>query len=103
MKTHLTTSLLALTLVLFSTSSLANDVEGHIETIDTDNESFVVQGIQFFVTPSTVYDDGPQSLFDLAEGQKVEVDFEYRDGKHYAIEVELEDQSSTDDQRSTGL
>lgn len=91
MKTQLTTLLAAFTLVLFSTSSLANDVEGYIETIDLDNESFVVQGIQFFVTPSTVYDDGPQSFSDLGAGQKVEVDFEYRDGKHYAIEVELED------------
>jgi cold shock CspA family protein len=43
------------------------------------------------VTQSTDYDDGLKGFEDLREGQKVEVDFEYRDGKHFAIEIELED------------
>lgn len=51
----------------------------------------MVQGIEFFVTPSTDYDDGLKGFGSLAVGQKVEVDFDYRDGRHYVIEVELED------------
>ena len=45
----------------------------------------------FYATPSTVYDDGLRRFADLAVGQKVEVDFEYRNGKHCATEIELED------------
>jgi cold shock CspA family protein len=43
------------------------------------------------VNQSTDYDDGLKGFADLREGQKVEVDFEYRDGKHFATEIELED------------
>jgi hypothetical protein len=78
-------------LVLFSGITLAEDLEGRIESINKGSQSFVVQGIEFFVTPSTDYDDGLTGFDDLREGQKVEVDFQYRDGKHYATEIELED------------
>ena len=85
---------MALTVVLFMMlpgPALADDLEGHIEFVDPVNQSFVVQGITFYVTPSTDYDDGLKSFADLRPGQKVEVDFKYRDGKHYATEIELED------------
>jgi hypothetical protein len=59
--------------------------------VEPSNQSFVVQGITFYTTESTDYDDGLKSFTDLRPGRKVEVDFEYRDGKHYAIEIELED------------
>lgn len=78
-------------LVLVATAALAEDMEGRIETINASSQSFVVQGIEFFVTPSTDYDDGLEGFGSLAIGQKVEVDFDYRDGRHYVIEVELED------------
>jgi cold shock CspA family protein len=35
-------------------------------------------------------DIGLKEFEDLKVGQKVEVDFEYREGKHFANEVELE-------------
>jgi hypothetical protein len=85
---------MALTVVLFmmlTSPALADDLEGRIEFVDPFNQSFVVQGITFYVTPSTDHDDGLKSFADLRPDQKVEVDFKYRDGKHYATEIELED------------
>jgi hypothetical protein len=91
MKRIITASLLCAFLSLSSTSLLANDLEGRIESVNQEEQSFVVQGIIFYTTPSTDYDDGLRGFSDLKVGQKVEVDFEYRDGKHYAKEIELED------------
>jgi hypothetical protein len=78
-------------LLFCSTLAVADDIEGRIQSIAHSDQSLVVQGIRFFVTPSTDYDDGLKGFADLREGQKVEVDFEYRDGKHFATEIELED------------
>ena len=71
-------------LLFCSTLAVADDMS-RSDTIDRwpVTKSLVVQGIRFFVTPSTDYDDGLKGFADLREGQKVEVDFEYRDGKHY--------------------
>ena len=93
MKNRFGVLLLGSLLFLFSSSVLADDleVEGRIESIDTSSQSFVVYGIPFFVTPSTDYDDGLRGFADLREGQKVEVEFRYREGNHYVTEVELED------------
>lgn len=91
MKKHLNALLASFCLVLGSGPALADDVEGRIESINPGEQSFVVQGIRFFVTKSTDYDDGLKQFADLKEGQKVEVDFEYRDGKHFATEIELDD------------
>lgn len=90
MKSYLRGLLLAAPFTLLSSAALANDVEGKIESINKDDQSFVVQGITFFVNESTDYDDGLKSFDDLQVGQLVEVDFDYRDGKHHATEVELE-------------
>lgn len=68
-----------------------NEVEGRIEYIDQEEQSIVVQGIQLLTTDATDYEDGLKSFADLELGQKVEVDFTYRDGKHFATEIELED------------
>jgi len=81
----------SLVVFFFASLAAADDLEGSIETLDRSSRSFVVQGIRFFVTPETDYDDGLKSFDDLKEGQKVEVDFEYRDRKHLATEVELEE------------
>lgn len=91
MKNRFGVVLAGFSLVLFSNVALAEDLEGRIESIDRSSRSFVVQGIEFFVTPSTDYDDRLRGFDDLREGQKVEVDFQYRDGKHYVTEVELDD------------
>lgn len=50
-----------------------------------------MQGIEFRTTPDTDYDDGLDGFQDLAVGQEVEVDFEYRDGRHFVDEIERED------------
>ena len=70
-------------LVLFSASVLAdNEVEGRIESVKKSNQSFVMQGTEFFVTPSTKYEDGLKGFDDLKPGLKVEVEYQHRDGKN---------------------
>ncbi|KKO20850.1 MAG: hypothetical protein DCC43_08360 [Candidatus Brocadia sp.] len=91
MKNYFKVLIVSLFLVLCLSSAFADDLEGRIESINQSEKSFVVQGIKFFVTQSTDYDDGLKGFADLKEGQKVEVDFEYRDGKYFATEIELED------------
>lgn len=91
MKKTLRSLLPALCLSLGAGVALADDVEGTVESVDRDGNSFVVQGIRFEVNDRTDFDDGLKTLADLREGQRVEVDFEYRDGTHTATEVELED------------
>lgn len=81
----------ASSLLLLAGQALANDLEGRIESIDAEQQTFVVQGITFHVSADTDYDDGLKGFDDLKEGQRVEVDFEYRDGHHHAIEIELDD------------
>ncbi|WP_298633643.1 DUF5666 domain-containing protein [uncultured Umboniibacter sp.] len=89
MDNRLKTILIA-TGLLFSATSFANDIEGAIESIDQESQSLVVQGITFHATDSTDYDDGLNQFSDLQLGQVVEIDFEYKDGQHYATEIELE-------------
>lgn len=69
----------------------ADDIEGVIEWVDPDARTLSVQGITFYTTSDTDYDDGLRQFGDLRVGQKVEVDFEYRNGRHIAEEIELED------------
>lgn len=78
-------------LFLLSGVVLADDLEGRIETISKESQSLVVQGITFYVTETTDYDDGLRTFDDLHPGQKVEVDFQYREGRHYVTEIELDD------------
>ena len=80
-----------LLLVACSSATLAEDLEGKIDKVDHNELVFVVQGIGFFATTSTDYDGGLKGFDDLKEGQKVEVDFEYSEGKHFAMEVEPAD------------
>ncbi len=88
---HFQALLLGFLFVLCSSPAFANDLEGTIESVNQNDQSFVVQGIRFFTTQSTDYDNGLKKFADLKEGQKVEVDFDYRDGKHIVKEIELED------------
>lgn len=78
-------------LLLVSGHALANDLEGKIESVNAEQQTFVVQGITFHVSSGTDYDDGLNRFEDLKEGQRVEVDFDYRDGQHHATEIELDD------------
>ena len=79
--------------LLFSGMAFSNDVEGVVESVDQESQSLVVQGITFHVTDKTDYDDGLKKFSDLESGQIVEVDFVYKDGKHFATEIELEKDS----------
>lgn len=82
--------LAAATLLLFSATALANDIEGVIEAVDAENRTLTVQGITFHATDTTDYDDGLRRFEDLREGQRVEVDFQHIDGRHIATEIELD-------------
>ncbi|PKM21015.1 MAG: hypothetical protein CVV11_06015 [Gammaproteobacteria bacterium HGW-Gammaproteobacteria-15] len=90
MKLSLKTLLLATAVTAISISAQADDIEGKIDAINAETQSFVVQGITFFTSTTTDYDDGLKTFADLKVGQKVEVDFEYRDNRHIATEIELE-------------
>lgn len=94
MKSYLRVLLFASPFALLSSAALANDIEGKIDSINKDDRSFVVQGITFFADEKTDYDDGLKNFESLQVGQVVEVDFDYRDGKHHATEAELEDKSA---------
>ena len=91
MKIKLSKTLVSIVLVFLVGSAMADDLEGRMQSVDQSNKSLVVQGIRFYTTESTDYDDGLKSFADLRPGQKVEIDFQYRDGKHYATEIELDD------------
>lgn len=85
------TLLFAVPLVWFAGAAQANDLEGEIEAVDTAEQTFTVQGITFHTKDKTDYKDGLKGFDDLEAGQRVEVDFKFRDGRHYATEVELDD------------
>lgn len=68
-----------------------HDTEGRIESINQQARSFVVNGKTFHADDRTDYDDDLRSFRDLKVGQRVEVDYVVRDGRHYAKEIELDD------------
>lgn len=69
----------------------ADDIEGVVDQLNATDRTVTVQGINFYTTADTDYDDGLNRFEDLRVGQRVEVDFEYRGGRHIATEIELED------------
>jgi len=81
----------AIALVFSALVYADNEVEGRVESVNYQERSIVVQGIRFHATESTDYDDGLRRFEDLKVGQKVEIDFVYRGGKHYIKEIELDD------------
>lgn len=85
---HLVT---AVALSGFALSAQADDVEGVIESINVDSQTFSVQGIEFEVDDRTDYDDGLRSFEGLQEGMRVEVDYDYQDGRHIVREIEVDD------------
>lgn len=71
-------------------SAWADDIKGVIQSVNPNNQTFVVQGITFYATPTTEYSDGLQNFASLKPGQRVEIDVVIRDGKHYVKEVDLD-------------
>lgn len=80
-----------LLLAAAASQALADDVEGQIESLDAANQTVKVQGFEFAVNQDTDFDDDVEKFEDLKVGQEVEVDFEYREGKHVALEIEGDD------------
>jgi hypothetical protein len=72
-------------------SAWADDIKGAIESVDVAARTLTVQGITFHTAAATEYDDGLRRFEDLRVGDRVEVDFDYRDGRHVATEIELDD------------
>lgn len=82
---------LALASCLGMGASLAaanNEVEGPIESVNSTEQSFVVQGITLTVNDRTDYEDGLKDFSGLAVGEEVEVNFVYEGGKHIARDIE---------------
>jgi len=78
----------------FSANAFADndkDIEGTIQSIDQQTNSFVVKGQTFYADDRTDYDDDLNRFSDLQVGQKVEVDYIVRDGRNIAKEIELDD------------
>lgn len=75
----------------FAMTAHADDIEGEIESVDSDNQTLTVQGITFHTDNNTDYDDGLTSFDDLEEGLRVEIDFEYDGERHLAKEIEQDD------------
>lgn len=73
---------------LCGSTAWADDVDGRITSIDADAQTFVVEGVTFHVTDRTKYEDGLNDFSGLQQDQRVEVDYEIRDGIHYATEIE---------------
>lgn len=82
---------LALASCLGMGASLAaanNDVEGPIESVNSAEKTFVVQGITLHVNDKTDFEDGLNDISGLVQGENVEVDFIYEGGKHIARDIE---------------
>ncbi len=84
-------TLTAIFLAVFTFPAMAEDIEGVIESVNQGNHSLVVNGITFYASDETQYDDGLESFYDLRPGQKVEVDYYLYEGRHFATEIELDD------------
>lgn len=82
---------MTLALAGVSATAWADDVEGTLERNDAAQRSFTVQGISFVTSAVTDYDGGLKRFGGLRVGQRLEVDFDNRYGRHIATEVELED------------
>lgn len=63
MKFKIKISLIVLLFMFLAGSAMADDLEGFIESVDQSSQSFVVQGITFYTTPLTDYDDGLSSFY----------------------------------------
>jgi hypothetical protein len=88
-------------LMLCSSVVLADNVEGKISAINSKAKTLVVQGKTFYVTPDTNFDDNLGSFKGLKVGQRVDVDYDRKNGKRYAAEIEDKSDQSSDDQRQS--
>lgn len=80
----------AASLVLATGVAQADDLTGVIEKVDNHARTVTVQGIVFHTTDRTDYDDGLKKFEDMQVGQRIEIDFDFEDGRHIAKDIELE-------------
>ena len=92
---------LSVGLMLCSTVVLADNVEGKISAINSKAKSLVVQGKTFYVTPDTNFDDNLGSFKGLKVGQRVDVDYDRKNGKRYAAIEDKSDQQADDQSQSS--
>lgn len=64
-----------------------NEITGVVETVDAQNNTLTVEGIQYTVTDNTEY-EGIDGLSDLSSGDEVEIEYEEKSGGREAKEVE---------------
>jgi len=69
------------------------EIEGEIDEINLESMFFTIVGsiLKIFVNEETEFDEGFDSLDDLAPGFHVEVDVVLSNGSHVATEIEVED------------
>lgn len=76
-----------------------NEVTGVVEAVDTQNSTLTVDGIVYTVNSDTKF-EGINGLSDLSTGDKVEIEYEKKNGGREAKEIEKggsEDGSGDDD------
>jgi len=69
------------------------EIEGEIDEINLESMFFTIVGsiLKIFVNEDTEFDEGFDSLDDLAPGFHVDVDVVLSNGSHVATEIEVED------------
>lgn len=76
---------------LFAVGAMADqDLKGTIDSVDAGNGSFVVQGVTIHTDDRTDWDDGLTGIGDLKQGMAVDIEYNSRDGRNYAEEIELD-------------
>lgn len=82
---------LGVSMLLLPAVVLADDVEGTIERVDAASRSIVVAGVTYYAHEGTDFDDELTRFEDLTAGQRVEIDFDVREGRNYIREIEIDD------------
>lgn len=67
------------------------ELEGRVDQVDVAAGQFEVIGLTLSVDGATEWDDGLDDIGDLQTGDRVEVEYEARNGGYYVLEIELED------------
>lgn len=67
------------------------ELEGRVDRVDVLSGQFGVLGLTLTVDGATEWDDGLGGIDDLQVGDRVEIEYQARNGGYYAEEIELED------------
>lgn len=86
-----TIAILATTIAMFAAPTWAVEMEGRIQSVDLQTNSFFVNGAQIFLTEHTQVENFFYSLKHLNPGMHVEVNYYLDNGRLIATEIELDD------------